>query len=319
MKNKGISILIGLVLFIISIGCEANTGEEEANTVIKIGYLPITHAAPLFLHQEMYDGENAGYEIELVRFSSWPDLMDALNAGRIDGASVLIQLAMKAAEKGIDLSAVALGHQDGNVLISKNGIHAAQEMKGETIAIPHTYSTQHLLLDELLSLEGIPYEDIDIIELPPAEMPVALSEDRIAGYIVAEPFGALGVQLDIGEVLAFSEEIWPNSYCCVLVLRDDFIESDFALTKRFVSNYATAGEKADIGEEIVYSVLQDYIKVEKETLDISLDWITFTDLSVKENEYNKIYERVIDLGLIESPPTYQEFVDQRFMDEVKLE
>ena len=36
----------------------------------------------------------------MVKFNSWPDLMDALNTGRIDGASVLIQLAMKAVEKG---------------------------------------------------------------------------------------------------------------------------------------------------------------------------------------------------------------------------
>ena len=54
----------------------------------------------------------------MVKFGSWPDLMDALNTGRIDGASVLIELAMKAKELGIDLKAVALGHQDGNVLVS---------------------------------------------------------------------------------------------------------------------------------------------------------------------------------------------------------
>ena len=41
--------------------------------------------------------------MELVKFGSWPDLMDALNTGRIDGASVLAELAMKANELGIDL------------------------------------------------------------------------------------------------------------------------------------------------------------------------------------------------------------------------
>lgn len=313
--NKFLYFFIGLLLITVSSGCSS----EDEKAVIKIGYLPITHATPLFLHQEMHGGIDDEYEVELVRFSSWPDLMDALNAGRIDGASVLIQLAMKAMEKGIDLSAVALGHQDGNVLISQKGVNSIQEMDDKTFAIPHTYSTQHLLLQELLTLEGIAYEDVDMIELPPAEMPVALSEDRISGYIVAEPFGALGVRLDIGEVLAFSEAFWPNSYCCVLVIRDDFIENEFDLTKQFVSEYVEAGIKADKKEEALYTTLQEYINVEKETLHLSLEWITFNDLSIKENEYNRIYESVIDLELIESPPTYEEFVDHRFVDWVKTE
>ena len=71
------------------------------------------------------------YTIEMVKFGSWPDLMDALNTGRIDGASALIELAMKAKEQGIDLKAVALGHKDGNVLISSNDIDTQLIYKGK--------------------------------------------------------------------------------------------------------------------------------------------------------------------------------------------
>ena len=35
--------------------------------------------------------------------------MDALNSGRIDGASTLIELAMKSKQKGSNIKAVALG------------------------------------------------------------------------------------------------------------------------------------------------------------------------------------------------------------------
>ena len=50
------------------------------------------------------DTEYENYNLELVKFGSWPELVDALNSGAIDGASMLIQLAMNAKEKGIDLS-----------------------------------------------------------------------------------------------------------------------------------------------------------------------------------------------------------------------
>src|SRR5690625_4556587 len=112
-----------IILLLINIGCSAKANEIDGKKpVIKIGYLPITHAAPLFLQEQMHENHHEKYEIELVKFGSWPDLMDALNAGRIDGASGLIQLAMTWVEKGIDLSAVALGHQDGNARISAKAV-----------------------------------------------------------------------------------------------------------------------------------------------------------------------------------------------------
>lgn len=49
--------------------------------------------------------------------------MDALNSGRIDGASTLIELAMKSKQKGSNIKAVALGHHEGNVIMGQKGMH----------------------------------------------------------------------------------------------------------------------------------------------------------------------------------------------------
>ena len=43
----------------------------------------------------------------------------------------------------------------------------------------------------MLKKDGMTYEDVNVVEMAPAEMPAALSENRIAGYVVAEPFGAM--------------------------------------------------------------------------------------------------------------------------------
>ena len=45
--------------------------------------------------------------------------MDALNSGRIDGASTLIELAMKSKAEGLEYKAVALGHHEGNVIMGQ--------------------------------------------------------------------------------------------------------------------------------------------------------------------------------------------------------
>src|SRR5690625_2272115 len=110
LKKKMI-LFISLLLLLANIGCSAgaNKGENE-KPILKIGYLPITHASPLFLNQHIHDGEHEGYEVELVKFGSWPDLMDALNTGRIDGASVLIHISMMSVEQVFDLCTVVIGN-----------------------------------------------------------------------------------------------------------------------------------------------------------------------------------------------------------------
>lgn len=314
MKKVTLLPLFALLLFVLAAcGTAESTASTEENDkkVIKIGHLPITHAAPLFLQNEE-DYEN--YEIELVKFGSWPELMDALNTGKIDGASVLIQLAMKAKEKGIDLKAVALGHRDGNVLVVSPEINKVEELEGKSFAIPNRFSTHNVLLYQMLQQNGLEYDDVNVIELAPAEMPAALAEGRIAGYVVAEPFGAISVALEKGKVLYQSEEVWKDSIDCGLVLHNDFIEENAELAKQFVQDYAKAGEVAHVGDEHAYDVIGQHINVEDEVLDLSLQWVSYDNLKIEEDSYKVLTDSLIEMGLSEVPPSYEDFVNTSLIE-----
>lgn len=310
MKKWISFIVFSLALFVLAAcgGDESQDAEVSADgkPIIKIGYLPITHAVPLY----MQDSEELeGYEVELVKFGSWPELVDALTTGNIDGASMLIQLAMNAKEKGIDLKAVALGHRDGNVLVGAPDIASVEDLKGKSFAIPNRFSTHNILLYEMLQKHGIEYDEVDVIELPPAEMPAALAEGRIAGYVVAEPFGAISVALEKGKVLYQSEDIWPNSIDCGLVLRGEFIENNRELAEKFVADYAAGGEAAEHKDEHVHEVVGEYLSVEENVLDLSLEWIAYDNLQIEEESYEILRDALLEMQLSENPPTYEEFVD----------
>lgn len=315
--KKYLSLFLILTLLLILSACGKSEENSSSNTVddkkiIKIGYLPITHAAPLYMQT---DREYEGYAIELVKFGSWPELMDALNTGKIDGASVLIQLAMKAKEQGIDLKAVALGHRDGNVVVVAPNVQKVEDLKGKSFAIPNKYSTHNILLYRMLQDAGINYQDVDVVELPPAEMPAALAEGRIAGYVVAEPFGAISVSLEKGKVLFQSEDIWPNSIDCGLVLRNAFIEKHKDIANQFVKDYAAAGELMNANDDHAHEVVAKYIKVDKEVLDLSLNWISYNNLKIEKDAYKILRDSLIEMSLSENPPTYDEFVDSSLIEE----
>lgn len=125
-----------MVLVLLLTACgqdEDGTQGSSEKTTIKIGYIPITHAVPLYVEEGLAEEGFENFELELVKFGSWPDLMDALNAGRIDGASALVTVAMRAKEQGIDLKAVALGHRDGNALVTANDIEGVADLEGSRL------------------------------------------------------------------------------------------------------------------------------------------------------------------------------------------
>ena len=69
---------------------ESGIGASWEQTTITIAYLPITHAVPLFKAAEQLEQQNSNVHVELVKYGGWAELMDALDSGRVDGASVLI-------------------------------------------------------------------------------------------------------------------------------------------------------------------------------------------------------------------------------------
>ena len=307
MKRR-LSIVVVLTLTALLTSCCCAVKPDGRQTV-KIAYLPITHA--LAVLQEAQQLENAqGVRVELVKYGSWSELLDALNAGRVDGASVLIELAMKSKQQGIGLKAAALGHRDGNVLIVSNEIGSAADLKGKTFAIPHRQSSHYILLLDALAAAGLSADDVKITELAPTEMPSALASKQIDGYCVAEPFGAMGVSLGVGKVLFGSEELWKDSLCCALVFNDKFIETRPETAKEFVESYKTAC--SSLTKETAKQVAEKFLNQKDEVLDISLQWISYNDPEITEETYNALVDRVKKYGLSDEPPAYGDFVKSDF-------
>ncbi|MBN2984099.1 MULTISPECIES: ABC transporter substrate-binding protein [Cohnella] len=323
LRTIALAAAISLFAFAALSGCGASEEAKEAGTgakrTIKIGYLPITHAAPLYIEEELGKHGYGNFELQLVKFGSWPELMDALNTGNIDGASVLVELAMLAKDQGIDLKAVALGHKDGNVVVASPDIRSAADLKGKSFAIPHEYSTHNILLYQTLKKAGLTFEDVQVVELPPAEMPAALAERRISGYVVAEPFGARSVASGTGKVLHQSGELWPDSICCALVLRNDLIEDDPEAVQQLVKQYVEAGEAAEHKDEQVKETFSKYMNVDENVLDLSLEWISYDDLKLDERTYEELRQVLTEMKLFENPPAFADFVDNSFIDKALQE
>lgn len=309
--NRWIAVVLTGILILSVAGCQ-NQGAKEAGgseekTTVTLGYLPITHALAIFEEKKLLE-ENSNIQVELEKFSSWSDLTDALNAGKIDGASVLIELAMNAVSQGIDLKAVALGHKDGNVVVVSNDIQSVEDLRGKKFAIPHTQSSHNILLNDMLAEGGLTTSDIEVVQLSPSEMPSSLASGSIAGYCVAEPFGAQAVSQEFGHVLYYSEDLWKNSLCCGLVFHGGFIEKNPDIVSAFVEKYYEAGNLLD--KDTAQTVAEQYLGQDADVLETSLQWIHYDDLTISKDDYQVLYDKVIEYGINDNPPSYEDFVYQ---------
>jgi NitT/TauT family transport system substrate-binding protein len=283
---------------------------QQDKPELKIGYLPITHATALVMAHQERNGVFDNFNLEVVKFGSWPELTEALFAGHIDGAVMLFELALAGRQRGIPLQAVALSHRDGNVMVARPEIAAVADLSGKRVAIPSRFSVHHILLYKALLKAGLSLGDVEIVEMAPPDMPAALAGGEIAAYLVAEPFGAVAEVQGVGKVLHPSQEIWENSTCCVLALREGVLRDYPDAATELTIALLAAGESAEADPGKAIAVSSDYFGHAENVLAPALARTTFRKLAPSIDEFRQHQQYLLDLGVLTEPVALDELINE---------
>jgi len=214
-------------------GCK----RKEPDEPVRIGYLPITDATPLLVaHQQGYF-DQAGIRSEKpVLLRSWAQLVEAFLAGKVNVVHLLSPMTVWARfGSKVPAKVVAWNHVGGSGLTVSPGVEKLTDLAGKTVAIPFWYSIHNVVLQLLLRESGLTpvalkqgeqptRNQVNLVVLPPSDMPPALASRRIEGYIVAEPFNAAAEAKGIGKVLRFTGDVWREHACCVVFMHEADLE-----------------------------------------------------------------------------------------------
>jgi len=215
---------------------------------VKIGYLPITDAAPLLVahSRKLYQAE--GLTAEQPRlFRSWAQIVEAFLARQVNVIHVLFPTSIWIRYgRNFPAKIVAWNHTNGSALTVLPDIENPKELGGKTIAVPFWYSIHNLVLQQLLQRNGLKIvrkakdapiapNEVNLVVLPPPDMVSALANKSIGGYIVAEPFNAAAENLKTGRVLRFTGDVWKNHACCVVFVHEEDIRQRKQWTQRVVN------------------------------------------------------------------------------------
>lgn len=203
---------------------------------VKIGYLPITDAAPLLVAHNNGYFKDAGVEVEKpTMLRSWAQLIEAFIAGQVNVVHLLSPMTVWARfGSKVPAKIVAWNHVDGSALTVAKNINDLKDLSGKTVAIPFWYSIHNVVLQAMLrdagltpvsKKQGQPTDkEVNLVVMAPADMPPALAAGTISGYIVAEPFNAVAETMGIGKILRFTGDVWKNHACCTVFMHERDLE-----------------------------------------------------------------------------------------------
>ncbi|MFS2126921.1 ABC transporter substrate-binding protein [Pseudomonas sp. Pseusp97] len=206
---------------------------SEPDAPVRIGYLPITDATPLLVAHAngLFDAEGIKAE-RPVLLRSWAQVIEAFISGQVNVIHLLSPMTVWARYGSkVPAKVVAWNHVGGSGLTVAPDISDVKQLGGKTLAIPFWYSIHNVVLQSLLRDNGLQAvskpanaalaaNEVNLVVLPPSDMPPALAAKRIAGYIVAEPFNALAENLKVGRIQRFTGDVWRNHACCVVFMHE---------------------------------------------------------------------------------------------------
>jgi NitT/TauT family transport system substrate-binding protein len=234
--------------------------------VVRIGYLPITDATALLVaHAEGYF-EDEGLKAEkptLIR--GWAPLVEAFAAGKFNLVHLLKPVALwMRYNNGVPVKVMAWAHTNGSSLVvgGETNIRSFADLGGRQIAVPFWYSMHNIVLQYALRQSGLTPviksappapNETSLQVMQPPDMPPALAAMKIDGYIVAEPFDAMGELGASGRILRFTGDIWKNHPCCVVCMPQPLIERKPEWTQKVLNAIVRAEiyasqHKAEVAE-----------------------------------------------------------------------
>jgi len=212
-------------------------------SLLRLGFVPLTDAAPLLVAQAKGFFRRHDVRVELVRVGAWAALRDKLAFGRLDGAQMLSPMPIAitlglaavqapvvvAATLGLNGNSITLGHAlwgeiesaapelairrplPAAALAAALSARAAAGRPAPVLAVVYPFSSHNYLLRHWLHAGGIdPDRDVRLTVVPPPDIADALADGAIDGFCAGEPWGSRAVDLRVGRIALISADIWRN-------------------------------------------------------------------------------------------------------------
>jgi len=305
---------------------------------LKIAHIQITdHLVLGVLKHLIEEGEMnpSHFELETQCMDGWNPIEKALENGTVDAACILAPIAIDLFNYDVPIKLILLAHKSGSIFVRNKSGEFREPFqnffKKKSFLIPHKMSVHHMLAHMFFSRIGLNAgmmegDDNDIIfeVTAPIKMPEFLQENpNNSGFMVAEPLGTKSIAAGIAELQFLSSELWENHPCCVVAMREEFLESYSDAVYEFTEMFVQAGKFIEKKPEMAARIAVSFLDPNKKLgLKIPIlknvlkeaKGIKTGDLYPVIDDFNKIQQYMYNTMGIGSIADLEKFIDTRFAD-----
>ncbi|MGH9530357.1 MAG: ABC transporter substrate-binding protein [Terriglobales bacterium] len=301
-----------------------NDYRPPAKRKIIVAYIPVTCQLTCPVTDYISKFSNSG-EIFLPRlFQGFPEIKEALISNKVQAAFIVAPLAIALAAQGVPIKVVYLGHRYGSaVVVRKNGpVKTFSDLRGRVVAIPSRFSDERLLLFRAMKVWGMKPGDIKMVEMAPPDVSGALAAGAIDGFSMGEPFPSQAEMGGYGRVLFQARKYWPDYMSCILVVRQDLIDSRPDVVQTLVDGIARSGlwldkgkpqrdDAADFVGRLYYNQKPALLRW---ALTKPMDRIIYSPLAPRKADFDMVRDLMIETGVLNKKIEFSDYTDTRFSD-----
>ncbi len=303
---------------------------EQKDRPLQVGGLPVTCNLTLPVACVARQAANAAaatgaprFHYEYSKYNGWPEIKESLMTGRIQAAYMLAPLVMDLADKKIPVKIVSLGHRSGAVIMvrTESPYQQFKQLAGKRIAIPSRFAVDFLFLRKMLAREAMTPDDIEIVEMPPPDMPAALYANAVDAYCTGEPFGASAQSAGYARPLRMTRDEWRNYICCVLTVREELIAENPAIVQDLVNHVLGAGvwldtQQANREKAVMIAAGRQFFnqdpKILRFVMENPTDRVTYGDLRMIRAEFDELMQLSLQAGTIKHEIPYEKYLNETF-------
>jgi NitT/TauT family transport system substrate-binding protein len=298
------------------------TGGAVGGEKFRVGFLPVTcHLTCPVTH--FINKETAGDGgFEPVRFHGWPELKEAYLSGYTQASFILAPMAIALREQGVPIKIVYLGHREGgDVIVHKDsGIFRTEDLRGKTVAVPGRYANHRLIFFRELKKAGMTLEDVNMVEMPPPDMPAALFSRSVDAITSGEPFPGQAEMDGYGRALYRLKDVWPGFISCVLAVSEETIRTRRDEVQKLVDGIAMSGKWLDTNMENRMSAAQfvstiyynQHPRLLSYVLSKPPDRVKYTKLKPQRANFEEIEQLAKESGILEGTAHFDDYTDDSF-------
>lgn len=248
--KKILITVITLVMMVTATAC----GKGEEKKELNIAYFDnITHGQALVMKHDNSLQKELGDDVKVnwVAFNAGPAEVEACFAGDIDIGYIGPVPAVTANTRSNgDFVIISAATNGGAVLLARkeSKVSSVADLAGKKVAIPQVGNTQHLLLLDLLTANGLSPAseggDVEVVESANADIANLMNSSAVDAALVPEPWGSTIVSNTESELVLDYDEINDGEAysTAVVIVNKEFMEENKDVVKTFLEQHINATE-----------------------------------------------------------------------------